>query len=626
MRASRRESDVRRQPSARIAAIATLLLLPLLVYAAGLRGEFVQDDVALIQENAKIRSLGSLGSILTSSYRDGTPIRTEDSLYRPVTIASFAVQYALCGLEPAAYHAANAILHGAVSVLILAVLVALGFSAPVAFGAALLYAVHPAVSEAVIVCSGRAELLAGFFLWLAWWVLLRDRRLERPLRTGILAGLLALLALGSKESAVVLPGLVLLGDLLVRARAEGTSLAAAFRRLGRPELLRAGILAGAVGVYLAARYAVLGRLGLPSSEIPFLDNPAAHASTGERLVTAVSCLGRYLAKLVLPLGLSADYSYAQIPVRSSPDAAGILAALVAVATILLALRRGETPRVLAFGGAFFFVAISVASNVVFPVGTIFGERLLYVPAAGLCAVLAHALHRLPSRRAAVGAIAVVAALYGVRGALRAPDFADRESFAVATAEASPRSAKARYNHANVLLGRGDRAAAIDEYRAAIDLHGEYAKAWINLGGALLLDGALDEAEEALARATELAPSEAIPWVTLSDVLLRQERWNDAVRALERARERSRGEPHEPEVLLRLGEAHILAGALPAARRSFEEALRVAPGHRESLLRVARIRISDGDRDGAKKLLRRVLSLDRDDPEALDLLRGIGSSP
>lgn len=73
--------------------------------------------------------------------------------YRPLTVLSFRLNFALHGLHPWGYHLINVFLHGLVSALFfdVSVLVFDGDIAPAAAGS-LLFAVHPIHTEAVSVC------------------------------------------------------------------------------------------------------------------------------------------------------------------------------------------------------------------------------------------------------------------------------------------------------------------------------------------------------------------------------------------------------------------------------------------------------------------------------------------
>src|SRR5574341_298388 len=81
------------------------------VYLNSLGGEFVFDDTSIIQSNPQIRSLSlaNLGHIFGSHYWQ--TVAGQGGLYRPVVIVSYAVNYALGGLNPWGYHFVNVLLH-----------------------------------------------------------------------------------------------------------------------------------------------------------------------------------------------------------------------------------------------------------------------------------------------------------------------------------------------------------------------------------------------------------------------------------------------------------------------------------------------------------------------------------
>ena len=84
------------------------------------------------------------------------------------------------------------------------------------------------------------------------------------------------------------------------------------RRLARLLVPYALVIAG----YVAARHEVLGALTIRTPP-PLLDNPLAHVDVWPRLATAVVVLWQYVSVLALPLRLSADDSYDQVPVVTS---------------------------------------------------------------------------------------------------------------------------------------------------------------------------------------------------------------------------------------------------------------------------------------------------------------------
>jgi hypothetical protein len=130
--------------------------LPLLV--AG----YVQDDHVAVEGNA-IVAQGETTAIVGSSYWESA--RGGDrTLYRPVTVGTFALEVAAAGgPRPWVSHGINLILHAVVCWLVYAIAVRCGVDPAAALLAALLFAVTPSKSEAVANVVGRSELLAAAF-------------------------------------------------------------------------------------------------------------------------------------------------------------------------------------------------------------------------------------------------------------------------------------------------------------------------------------------------------------------------------------------------------------------------------------------------------------------------------
>jgi hypothetical protein len=358
------------------AAAAALALLAVLPYANGLTAGFTFDDGAIVRDNPRLagpegrRDLHD--ALLRRSARDGKN-------YRPVVLLTYAVQRWTTGTDPFPFHLVNVLLHAATTLLLAAWLLALGMPRAPSLAAAALFAVVPIHAEAVTGIVGRAELLVALLVFLS--ALLFLRATEGPsLRAVAYAGAVAafLVALFTKEHAVVLPGVVLLGELLRRGADE--PLAARLRRKALPA---AGLLAP-LAVFVAFRALFVGS-GLVAKGSAFfeLDNPLVTLAAPLRAANGLWLLLRYAAKTLVPLGLSADHSAHALPPATSladPMAiAGLLGVAALSALALLSVRR--LPLV-ALGLGLFLGAFFPTSNVPFPIGTIFAERLAYLPSAG----------------------------------------------------------------------------------------------------------------------------------------------------------------------------------------------------------------------------------------------------
>jgi hypothetical protein len=93
-----------------------------MAYWNSLSGEFVYDDNVVIVDRVEIQSLHSIPTLFKQSYWG--PGRGSFGAYRPLTNVSFALNYAISGLNPTGYHVVNILLHGVNALLIYALVLA----------------------------------------------------------------------------------------------------------------------------------------------------------------------------------------------------------------------------------------------------------------------------------------------------------------------------------------------------------------------------------------------------------------------------------------------------------------------------------------------------------------------
>src|SRR5262249_45281511 len=103
-----------------------------------------------------------------------------------------------------------------------------------------------------------------------------------------------------------------------------------------------------------------------------------------RAVNACVVLLRYVGRIVFPLHLSADESAWSIEPVETFSAVAIAAGMLLSPLPALPVPKLASRSPAAFGFLFFVLAILPASNLILPIGTVFAERLAYLPAAGLC--------------------------------------------------------------------------------------------------------------------------------------------------------------------------------------------------------------------------------------------------
>ena len=85
---------------------ALIVLAALFVFWPSVRGEFVYDDLLIIQQNPQITSFAHLPKLLGSSYWDFLDPESAKSVgyYRPLSMVLLTAGYVFGGGEPLAFH------------------------------------------------------------------------------------------------------------------------------------------------------------------------------------------------------------------------------------------------------------------------------------------------------------------------------------------------------------------------------------------------------------------------------------------------------------------------------------------------------------------------------------------
>lgn len=468
---------------------ALVVAVALLVFARGLGNGFVFDDVPIIAEDPRLDAPFDLGPILTQGYWPASAADTTN-LWRPLTTWSFALGRAIHGPGPAGVLAINWLLNAVASLLVFALACRTLGRRDLALVAGLAFAAHPVHVEVVSNGVGRGELLAAVFGLAA--ILLHLRWLDdaeaahdapvRPARdetTGArrhwrFAAALgcAALAMLAKESAATLPGVIFLCDWLGR---EGGRL--------RPMLAPARLVGYlAYGLPLAAVLA--GRAEAIGFAAPQVAIVLEGAAPWQRIVLALDVLVAQVAQLAVPVRLAAEYSDFRHLARDLAPAAAVLpvvAVLALAAATILAWRAGASDRPgatalrnVALGVWFLLLAGLATSNLLVPIGTIRGDRLLYLPSAGFVLALGGLVGALlPRAGRGRGIVAVIAALvvlaYGARSFVRLPAWRTEEALVRATVTDAPGNAPAWGRLGDLERTAGDPGSALVAYDRALEL-------------------------------------------------------------------------------------------------------------------------------------------------------------
>jgi len=611
-----RAGDLGRAPATFLAG-AAVFLAALLLFLPTLGHDFAWDDRSILLPNLARAEWSRLGELLTSDFfRESQDRGSGFDYWRPLVVLSHMAERSLFGDRPAGYHAVNALLHAAASLLVFLLgLRALGRTTP-ALAAGLLFAVHPVHVEVVAWVSGRSDLLLGLFLALALWADWQAGRTGRR-RWQALALLGFLAALFSKESAAVFPALVA-ARVLLNERARG-GVRERLLRAGRATLPSLLVL----GAYLGLRYGLLDVVPPPSAV-----EPAARLALFWTWWTA---LRLYARLLVWPTGLSIVHD---LPLAVDPWSWAVGAGmLLFVAAIWWAWRQRRKAAGASFGLIVLLLGLALLSNFVIPIASHgaaafpVAERFLYAPSIGFCLVLGwlfgQAVPRLLARgagtrsgvdppralglrRAIPPALLGMALLAGAwSSAVRARDWKGDATLFAATLERAPRSAMAQLNYGTALmdLARGEESSdarsallkrALHHLEQAVELAPGNYRGHYDLANLYQALGRRQAAEAAYLDALELRPDLFQALVNLSALMARSGRADDALEWLDKARRLRPG-----NLAVMVNRAHLLQmlGHPERAVPLYRQVLAIDPGlaaARAGLERALEARSGDGD--------------------------------
>lgn len=557
------------------------LLVPLALsaaaYARVLRGELLFDDWFTIVRNPRVREPGAALARL-SAWLDGG---------RPLTDLTFALNYAIGGIDPLGYHLVNVALHLGVALLVFLFtrevlrLAGAGEEVGLAIAVAGLFAVHPLHAQAVSYVSQRSEVLASGLYLASLLLLLRVETAGTRARgvaawTGALALFVA--ALAAKPIALTLPVAYLL--LVTVVPAPGRRLAPWRRHLA----LAAPFLAIVGVVAVRTLRALEGR--------PDAGFAVPAAATGSYFLTQWRVVALYARLLLWPSGQRVEWDLE--PSRGLAEPGVLVAGLVllallgaAAAVLWLSRRRVDRDaalgRAAAYGVLWFFLVLSVTSSVV-PLADLVMEHRVYLASWGFlaaaCASARVGLTRaLGTRAGRAGGTLAALAWVMLAGALHVRNAAWESNAALWSdaVEKSPRSARAHMNVGHASKQAGDLATAVREYETALGLAGASSdlRAAIlrNLGAAHLRGGDTRLAIETLRQALAVSPREPEVLTNLAVALHRQ---GDSAAAESFALSALRQDRNQPEALTVLGAIRMEQDDAGSSLAFLEEAARIDP--------------------------------------------------
>jgi len=471
-----------------------IVLAALAAYYNSFSGPFIFDDRPAITENPTIQHLWSA---LAPPPKGGV-------LGRPLVNFSLALNYAVGGLQVWGYHAMNLAIHMLAGLTLFGI-VRRSLRQPVlskrfgdaalslAFAVALLWTVHPLLTESVTSIIQRTESLMGLFYLLTLYGFIRGtesreqaagvRHQGKELKTQnsevsrlsssrlwpVASGLWMLasicfcaLGMATKEVMVTAPLIVLLYDR--------TFVAGTFREAWRR---RGGWHLGLFGTWLVLGSLLVKMGGSRDTAAGFGlgITPWTYALTQCQAIVLYLRLAFWPHPLVFYYGTDVVHQAAAV----APQA--IILALLAGGTVFMLWSRP----VLGFVGAWFFLILAPSSSVVPLITQTMAEHRMYLPLAAVIALVVIGVYAKFGPRSLFVFAAAAVGLGGLT-IQRNNDYRSELAIWTDTVAKWPGNAKAHGNLGTVLETIPDRLPdAISEYEAALQIDPDLAETHYNLG-------------------------------------------------------------------------------------------------------------------------------------------------
>jgi hypothetical protein len=499
------------------------LLAVVLAMGPSVHNGFVYDDLPAIVQNSRVTDPTLWHTIAASPYWLGT-------LWRPLTVAGFALQWRLGHGAPWIFHFTLLLGYLGCGLALFALLRRLAVREFPALAATLLFLMHPVHVEVVANGVGQAELWTALALLTATSIYLGARQTGVTFTSVVMLLAMVIIGMAAKEQGFM--ALLILGGaewLLLGDRKEA---AAARLRLLIPVLavtlllftFRAGVLTSLTGEE-------------PAMALRGLD-------LGGRVVTFFRVIPEYARLMIWPVHLQAEYGPPGVPAGGPMTMQSVFGAILLIGCIAaFTLARRRMP-VAAFGLWWAAVTLAPVTNLLTATGIVMAERVLFLPSIGLAIALGAALQRRREtieerttrwRSAALAAMLVTwGVILAVRSAARVPTWSSQRRFYTDLTHDAPLAYRAWKAAGEYWEGAGDHPRAVADLQHAIDLWPHDFEVNERLGQFLRADGQCDAAVPVLAAGVRLNPAAPSIRSKLIECLLTESQWDQAERYVNEA--------------------------------------------------------------------------------------------
>ncbi|MFA7625907.1 MAG: glycosyltransferase family 39 protein [Candidatus Kapaibacterium sp.] len=425
-----------------------LFVISFLLYINTVSFDYALDDYMIIKDNNYTKSgLTGIGKIISSDMFSGFIENYKADLaggrYRPLSQVLFAIEYEFFGESPGVGHFVNVLLYSFTPFMIFLLLNSLfkqdtrniKFTESVAFISALVFAVHPIHTEAVANIKGRDEIMSLLLALTSFYYFIKynDFEQKKYLFISLLTFFAALL---SKENAITY--LAVLPLALIMFRKETIT----------PAIKKTiPIILTAILFIIIRQLIVGGAKVLTTPEL--MNEPFLNMNFMEKYGTVMLTLIMYLKLLLIPYPLTYDYYPYHIEKTDLFSFLPLLSIAIHLLLIFVAVKKYKSNPIVSFAIFYYFITLSIVSNLFFTIGSFMNERFVYMPSLAFALIAAYFVTKLPSKlklnqNFISGLLLVLVGVYSFLTVTRNPAWQDNFTLMTTDVKTSTNSAFGNY--------------------------------------------------------------------------------------------------------------------------------------------------------------------------------------
>ncbi len=511
-----------------------LLILSVLVvftYAYFLNNAFVSDDIAEIANKPEIANFSRILQFPTG----------------PIRHIIYFISVHIGGFNPWPFRLSNLIFHLLSTYLIYLIILTTYKSKKAAFFASSLFAVHPAISEAVLWISGGMYTQYTFFFLLSFYLYIKSEG-KRDYWLSVLFYLFSLMS--HPQMPITLFVIYPLYDFC-------------FRRNFKKNWVRAIPF-----LILSLVYVFISLGALPAREATLQTVHYQEKGVDNIFTLIPVAISSYAELLFFPKTLTLYHSELNFGTISFAIRATLT--LVFLAGFVLAFKKS---RPVFFWLSFSLIALS-STLTPFRLNWIVAERYIYLPSIGIFTLVGLGLDKLilikkKNSNIILAAFVIIILLLSLRTFIRGIDWENEDNLWIATGKTSPSSPNTHNNLGDVYGRRGDKQRALKEFSRAIELKPNYADAYHNLGNTYREMGNLEKAMESYLMAARLNPNLWQSYQNIAALYFQSKQYDLALQYIQKAISVN---PKNLNLYINLGVVYLAEGNKEKAKEEFSKVL------------------------------------------------------